>query len=129
MSRQASEGGLGLLPRSADITEERSVEDPVTSHLPHGFFDDPMQQKLASGVNIVKETKEQERIEANALENFLETIEELPSGYEEDEVEAGTVHGQQEILDVGLQFAYESKILSLRERSEKIAAKRKNIGA
>ncbi len=114
-----------------------NVEEIPVSTLPMGFFDDPTEQKLAAGVDIEKEKLRNAKKEGAELANFLEQVENMPDGYDDadingngdgDEVADMSNSTDAEILEQGLQLAYESKVLNLKEKSEKfLSKKRKNV--
>ena len=111
-----------------------------SSALPVGFFDDPVKQMIATGVDINESMREKEKQENATLDAFLQTVGAMPSGY--DEADGGGTSNNNssddvgnnsdllqdnELLEQGLQLAYESKVLGLREKSQHILAKRKGI--
>ena len=115
-------------------------EKTSSSALPAGFFDDPMKQMVATGVDINEAMREKEKQENATLDAFLQTVGAMPSGYDEadgggtsnnnssgDVENNSDVLPDNELLEQGLQLAYESKVLGLREKSQHILAKRKGI--
>ena len=128
---------------SGTMDAEQVEENVSTSALPVGFFDNPALQKTATGVDVSEQERQKKEKKDNAtLNEFLQSVGEMPSGYEEadggetsmdnngnlQDIESNIdMSRETELLDQGLQLAYESKVLGLRERNEHMLTKRKGI--
>lgn len=106
---------------TSDISAPIVNDNPrVDSSLPQGFFDDPVKDAQARGIDLHKELEKQESANETALEAFLGEVKDLQELQDEAEQ---TDETYKEMEEEALQMSYTAKLITLYNKSSKVLSK------
>jgi hypothetical protein len=89
-------------------------------NLPRGFFDNPMEDKYARGIDVQKLVEIKEKKVQDELKSFLGEIQELPDMEEDDPDEEAL----REAEEAAIQYAYVNRLALLMHASDNVGSKR-----